>query len=141
MIPDFDTDGNLPPGIHPATIEEVEAKFATNFKRKIIFDSLLRLIDDLRKIGCSNIFLDGSYVTTKNLPGDMDICWDNSGIDFDLTRQILPAIWNRSLQKRIYQADIFPANIIERSSNKYFLDFFQCDKNTGNAKGIIKIEI
>jgi hypothetical protein len=145
MIPNFDPDGNLPPGIHPATIKEVEAKFATNFKRKVIFEGLLRLIDDLRKIGCSIIYLDGSYITTKELPGDMDICWDNTGIDLYNAFAIMPVLWDldppRREQQHLYTADIFPANIIEASSRKYFIDFFQCDKNSGSPKGIIQIEI
>lgn len=47
----------------------------------------------------------------------------------------------RTRQKLIYKADIFPANLIETSSKKYFVDFFQEDKNTGLPKGIIKINI
>ena len=30
MIPEFDISGNLPPGIHPATWAEVEARFGVD---------------------------------------------------------------------------------------------------------------
>jgi hypothetical protein len=40
-----------------------------------------------------------------------------------------------------YRGDIFPAELPEGSSGKVFVDFFQTDKNTGNNKGIVAIDI
>lgn len=145
MIPDFNEDGNLPPGIHQATLAEIEERFAYNIKRRLLFDYLEKLIRDLRTIGSTAVYLDGSYTTNKVLPGDMDICWENTGVDLNNAIAVMPVLWDlkppRKEQQRIYCADIFPANIIESASGKYFIDFFQCDKNTGNKKGIIKLEI
>jgi hypothetical protein len=41
MIPAFDANGNLPPGVHPATLGEVEARFGTESElRRVQMQSL-----------------------------------------------------------------------------------------------------
>jgi hypothetical protein len=145
MIPVFNEDGNLPAGLHLATLAEIEARFTDNLKRKRHFEYLKLLIDDLKAIGCKTIYIDGSFITNKVLPKDMDICWESTGVDLINTKIIMPILWDfsnaRYEQQKKYHADIFPANCIEGASSLYFLDFFQFDKNTGKAKGIIKLEI
>ncbi len=144
MIPNFQGD-LLPIGEHETTLEEFEKKFVYNPKRQELFRGLKKLIDDLKVIGCKAIWIDGSFVTKKQLPKDIDICWDNAGIDFGFVKEIMPILMNdspaRLAQQNIYKADIFPAHIPEVSSKKFFKDFFQIDKNTGQQKGIIKINL
>jgi hypothetical protein len=41
MIPDLDTDGNLPPGIHHATWTEIVTRYATSTRRRELLDGLL----------------------------------------------------------------------------------------------------
>jgi len=145
MIPDFDTDGNLPSGIYEANLMEIEAKFTFTLKRKGHFKHLKLLIVDLIAIGCKTIYIDGSFITKKALPNDIDICWESKGVDLINAKMNMPILWDlnfpRNAQQNKYHADIFPANCFELSSKLYFLDFFQFDKNTGKAKGIIKLEI
>jgi hypothetical protein len=145
MIPDFDADGNLPPGIYQATLAEIEARFTYNLKRKGHYERLRLLRDDLEAIGCKTIYIDGSFITQKALPNDMDICWESAGVDLNYAFSLMPILWDfsngRYEQQKKYHADIFPANCIEGSFSIFFLDFFQFDKKTGNAKGIIKLEI
>lgn len=145
MIPDFDANNNLPPGLHEATLEEIEAKFTSNLKRKGHFQLLKQLIIDLKAIGCKTIYIDGSFITKKELPNDIDICWDSKDVDIIVAKRDMPILWDfsnkRYEQQKKYHADIFPANCIEADSRLYFRDFFQLDKNTGKPKGIIKLEI
>jgi hypothetical protein len=35
----------------------------------------------LRKAGCRKVFLDGSFITEKPIPGDFDVCWDCTEVD------------------------------------------------------------
>lgn len=51
----------LPPGIHMATLAEVELTFAINQRRQTLFGGLLVACASLRSAGCSRIFLDGGY--------------------------------------------------------------------------------
>ena len=145
MIPLFGKEGFLPPGIHVATLYEFENRFANTVWRKGLFEYLIKLINDLRLINCQAIYVDGSYVTTKRVPSDLDICWDDSGMNYDYVEMKLPILFDldypRTNQQLIYRSDIFPAYLYEANSKKYFIDFFQQDKNTGLPKGIIKIEI
>lgn len=145
MIPEFDDDGNLPAGIHQATLVEIEARFTYNVKRQEHIKYLKLLIKDLKTVGCKAIYIDGSFITKKALPKDMDICWENKGVDLINAKRSMPILWNfsnqRYEQQKMYHADIFPADCIEAASSLYFLDFFQFDKKTGERKGIIKLEI
>lgn len=146
MIPTFDADGFLPIGIHQATLSEFEQRFSTNTVRRRIFNGFLTLINDLKGIGCKNVFIDGSFVTTKEHPKDIDVCWDDRGADYDLVEQLLPILWDlqfpRKSQQLRYCADVFPAFLEEGGSGKLFLDFFQQIKGEENRqKGIIQITI
>ena len=92
--------------------------------------------------GCRAVYIDGSYVTAKEIPGDFDACWSIEGVDADLIDPVLLSFDNdRAAQKAKYFGDIFPAELPEGLSWKTFLDFFQTDKATGNRKGIIGIRL
>lgn len=142
MIPEFDTlTDNLPPGIYPATIEEFEERFVINNQREMLYEGLKRLMEDLKAIGCKTIYVDGSFVTMKIRPKDIDVCWENTGIDETFAEHAMPILWKtvfpRTEQQAKYHCDVFPARIIMGN----FIEFFQKDKKTGEAKGIIELQI
>ena len=78
MIPPFEIDPGedgryqLPPGIHLATWPERVERFGTNERRNEIFAGLLRALQALKAAGCQRAFVDGSFVTSKEVPGDFD---------------------------------------------------------------------
>lgn len=78
MIPEFNENGELPKGIHEATLEEVEKRFCYNMSRKRIFEDFLKLLEEFKKINCKEIFIDGSFVSNTEFPNDLDICWGNN---------------------------------------------------------------
>jgi hypothetical protein len=142
MIPELNEQGLLPPGIHICTLEEFESSYVYNVRRREIFQGLLLLIKDLKTISSPAIYLDGSYVTAKALPNDIDVCWDEgSGTRYAYELKNMPVLFNRNEAKKRYKADVFPAKIVENDSKKMFVDFFQEDKDTGIKKGILKIEL
>ena len=75
MIPKRRSDGTLPPGVYQATIAEILAAYPpVNQQRQILNDSLQRAVEELRKLDPSLvIFVDGSYVTQKAEPNDVDL--------------------------------------------------------------------
>ena len=75
MIPDFESTGNLPEGIHFARMEELVERFGYNPKRAWLIDGLKLLVVSLQKANCPLIYIDGSFVTSKEIPGDYDLCW------------------------------------------------------------------
>lgn len=145
MIPEFITlSGSpwplLPPGIYDATLEEVEARYVITQRRRELFDGLISGLENLFLSGCPQVFLDGSYVTAKPFPGDYEVCWDITSVNANLLDPVFLVFDNeRHSQKQKYLGEYFPATIIEGSSGKPFLDFFQTDKHTGKSKGIIRL--
>lgn len=73
MIPPFNELGYLPPGIHPATLDEVDARFGQMSElRRVQMDSVQWLIELARQAGISRIVLNGSFVTDRMEPEDVD---------------------------------------------------------------------
>ena len=144
MIPGFVDIGGpwnvLPPGVHDATLKEIEGRFATSDHRKRLFAGFKEGVIALRKAGCHKIFLDGSFITEKPIPGDFDVCWDHIGVD-DTKLDSVFSDFNerRKKQRERFRGEFFPAHSLADGKH-LFLDFFQIDKDTGNAKGIICIK-
>lgn len=77
MLPEFDENGRLPPVIHDATFEEVIERFGgtislASLKRQSITNHLIQFYEFAKKFAV-RIYIDGSYVTTKLEPGDVDL--------------------------------------------------------------------
>src|SRR5712692_999098 len=82
MIPHFNDDGYLPPGIHPATLEEIAARFGQESElRQVQMESVGRMVDLARRAGAERIVVNGSFVTDKLEPNDVD-CVVLIGPDF-----------------------------------------------------------
>lgn len=145
MIPAFQDDGNLPPGIHKASWAEVEERFGTDAHRKRLLQGFRAMVMKLAASGCKRVFLDGSFAGSKAIPSDFDALWDMLGVDLNKLRITEPLFWSltnrRAAQKAKYLGEMFPADFIEGSSGKTFLEFFQVDKQTGLAKGIVEIDL
>jgi hypothetical protein len=73
MIPPFNDDGVLPPGVHPATLDEIEARFARQSEiRAVQMQSVRWLVELAVKAGAERIILNGSFVTDIMEPNDVD---------------------------------------------------------------------
>jgi hypothetical protein len=81
VIPNFDDNGNLPPGVHFCEWEEFVERFGTNDLRLRLMSGLRRAMEQLKIAGCRTIYIDGSFVTSKPDPGDFDACWDTEDVD------------------------------------------------------------
>jgi hypothetical protein len=142
VIPAFDAGGNLPPGIHPASWDEIVTRYATNTRRRELTDGLLAALRSLKRAGCRAAYLDGSFVTAKELPGDFDACWEIAGVDASrLDRELLDFSDRRAAQKTRYGGELFPAETAAEPAGTTFLDYFQRDRDTGRPKGIIAIDL
>lgn len=142
MIPDFTALGLLPQGVYPATLEEVAERFGGNDQRQQLLAGLIEALHLLRAAGCQRIYIDGSFVTSKELPNDIDVCWDVEGVDPDALDPVFFNFDNgRAAQKARFGAEFFPAEVPEGLTGRTFLDFFQIDKQTGEPKGVIKVEL
>lgn len=74
MLPPFDEFGYLPQGIHPCGIDELIAKFGgSSPEREVETQELIDFIDWARKADVDRVIVNGSYVTAKMAPNDVDV--------------------------------------------------------------------
>jgi len=92
--------------------------------------------------GCRRAYVDGSFVTTKEVPGDFDGCWEAEDVDpAALDPVLLDFRHPRATQKAKFGGEMFVANSSATPDGTRFLDVFQIDKNTGDAKSIVAIDL
>jgi uncharacterized protein DUF6932 len=141
MIPEYNSEGLLPLGVHNCTWPEFLKRFGTNPHRLTLIGGLKRAVFALRLAGCKRIFVDGSFVTSKVVPKDYDACWDAAYVESKLLDPVLYDFTKgRIAMKTKYLGDWFPSHYMENGSGLTFLDFFQQDKTTGDHKGIVMLE-
>ena len=142
MIPDYDSDGLLPPGLHWATWQEFSDRFGTNDHRKLLLSGMRQALVSLKSAGCGTVYIDGSFVTSKETPGDFDACWDPTNVD---PRQLDPVLLrfepSRKTQKAKYGGELFISTMRNGNPGPVMLEFFQNDKNSGRRKGIVAIDL
>lgn len=141
MLPPFDPDtGLLPVGEHPASWDEVLERFGWNEKRRGLLDGLAEAIALLAEVGCRRVWLNGSFVTAKDEPDDVDVCWDEDGVDLDRIDPVfLDFSAGRAAQKRRFGCEFFP-NVVEAVSGLAFAAFFQNERD-GSRKGIVVMNL
>lgn len=142
MIPSFARTGTLPAGIHKVTWKELESRLGFTPRRVRLLAGLRSALTLLKKAGCHQVYIDGSFVTSKPHPGDVDVCWAVAGVNPDLLDPVfLDFSRSRAAQKARFLGEFFPADLPEGLTGKTFLDFFQTDKETGTAKGILALNL
>ena len=85
MIPEFEEYGYLPPGIHLATLDEIEARFGLESEiRRVQMESLRWLADLVHRSGAERLVINGSFTTNTNEPNDLDCAvMISEGMRFD----------------------------------------------------------
>ena len=99
-------------------------------------------MENLGGAGCRTVYLNGSFVTGKAMPNDYDACWEEAGVDpTALDPVLLTFDAGRATQKAKYLGELFPASVIADTDGLSFLEFFQPDKETGEPKGIVAVDL
>lgn len=132
MIPPLRPDGTLPPGVHQATLEELLTSYPpVNEQRRILNDSLQRVVEELRKLAPSFlIYVDGSYVTRKAEPNDVDLLVKTDRYLETEVRQHL---------EQVCPVEVVSLDVnVEPTTLAYLLDFLMTD-DYGRAKGIVQV--
>jgi hypothetical protein len=133
--------GVLPPGIHWASLNEIEACFCLTPHRAWLFEGVVAVAKALRRANCERMYLDGSFVTEKIEPNDFDGCWDPSNVIGALLDPVLLDFDNgRAAQKLKYRGEMFVSALFNTGTDT-FLHFFQREKLTGAPKGIVGIDL
>ena len=152
MIPKLQ-DGVLPEGLHLCTLEEVKAsfiQFRRSDRRPQLTERLTRYAQDAGNSGVvSAVVIDGSYVTDKEEPGDIDLIVALRP-DLDLTAEMRPLEYNvqsKPMVRKLYGFDVLPA-VDGSETYRRFLDFFSRVKlgdpdlsASQMRKGMLRIEL
>lgn len=75
-IPPFEpATGYLPPGLYDADIHEIRRKLGFSPRRRALVSNLEEVANALFAAGVTDLRIDGSFVTEKPEPGDIDGFW------------------------------------------------------------------
>lgn len=142
-LPKLNLDGELPVGVHRATMDEVVTRFgAGSSQRRAVTARLRRIYDLARATGrLDRLVVFGSYVTSKPEPNDVDVilvftddfrladCPDESRLLLDHLRatEVLGAslFWIR------------PSMLIAETP-EHFVEHWQI-KRDGTRRGIVEV--
>lgn len=106
----------------------------------MLLDGLAEALDLLSEAGCRRVWVNGSFVTAKQMPGDFDACWDPDGVDLDaLDPVFLRFDDGRAEQKFRFGGELLP-NVVESDSGFVFAEFFQIERD-GTRKGIVLLTL
>lgn len=139
----FNSNGLLEPGIHTIKWDEFYDIFSFSDKRRLLLVGLKKALLNLKVAGCPCVYIDGSFVTKKIEPNDFDACWHIcEEMKWDKLDPVFCDFSNGRLAQKVkFGGEFFPHNCSETGSGLSFLQFFQRDKNTGEPKGIVRIEL
>jgi hypothetical protein len=143
MLMGITLKGVLSPGLHePESWQELDEVLGFNQHRRKLLTGLKQACYLLLEAGCATVYLNGSFITTKELPGDFDACWDPVGVDVDILDTVFWDFSNkRAAQKARFGGELFlSTSIADLDTGEDFLTFFQTDRE-GNPKGIIKLDL
>jgi hypothetical protein len=141
-IPDFRPDGYLPDGIHLATEATILARFGTDRgRRRQLAVQLKRWVELARQVGAHRFAINGSFVTRKVAPGDLDAVILLPGyFKQQLARSVPAAIELEAIFVNRTGGDLFPAE--SEAVFHGWLDFFSRTREAdGRSKGIVEVQL
>ena len=152
MIPAL-VNGVLPEGVHFCAIDEVSGmfgRFQRSDHRIKLTEKLRDMEDQARRSGIvAALIVDGSYVTGKEEPGDIDLIVALRK-DFDLTLELRPFEYNIQSKRMIRQQYRFDVRVAVDGSDLYdeAIRFFSMVRLDDQAqagypprKGLLRIEL
>ncbi len=125
------------PGNHWATWNEIVERFGISPWRRDLLAGFRSALDGLKGAGFQTVYLDGNFVTSKEVPNDFDASWDEVGVDMELVDPVpLEFVRGRAAQKAKFRGESFPASSVARMRGDVFLEFFRSTERLVNRKGL-----
>jgi hypothetical protein len=133
--------GYLPPGIHFATWNEIELLFGKGVRRQILLRNLLSVLRQLHQLGVQQVWIDGSFVTSKMRPADVDVVYLPPP-NVNTSNWGPLSFAQHDILKAASLVDLWPHPSLQRKrsqpGNEPLIQWFQVDR-TGNHKGIVSL--
>ena len=142
MIPPFRSDGYLPEGLHVGSGAEITFRFGSSTPRRCrLALRLRRWIDLVRRVAALRLLIDGSFVTDKHEPNDIDAVI------------LLPNNFQRQIDAGVEAALELEQMLLTRNPEELFaaedetdwnewVEFFGRTREAdGRRKGIVEVEL
>ena len=141
-IPDFRRDGYLPEGLFLATEAEVTFRLgSSNPRRRRLILRLRRWIELARNVEAKRLVINGSFVTAKEKPDDIDaVILLPSDFDHQIEQGVEAAIELEEMLLTRRPEEIFAAE--DDLDWQEWLEFFsRTREGDGRRKGLVEIEL
>lgn len=112
--------------------------FGFNESRVEKIKRALIILKILKSLGCTNVYVVGSFVSKKEFPGDIDLCVDITNIDYQkLTKEYPEFLKPSGIEKIRTEHGVHFALFFDFGSYE-MLDWFKKDRDD-NPRGLVKI--
>jgi hypothetical protein len=142
VIPPFRADGYLPEGLYPATEAEIVFRFGvlTRRRRRLVI-RLRRWIELVRQTGGQRLLIDGSFVTAKAEPDDIDaVVLLARDFQRQIDRGFEPAFELEEMLITRRPEEIFAAE--DEQDWIEWAEFFGRTREAGNVrKGLVEVQL
>jgi hypothetical protein len=142
MIPELRADGYLPEGLHVASEADVTFRFGSNSpRRRRLTLRVRRWIALARLVGARRLLIDGSFVTAKPEPDDVDAV------------VLLPGDFGRQIERGVEAALELEQMLLTRHPEEIFaaeddtdwdqwIEFFSRTREPdGRRKGLVEVQL
>jgi len=146
-IPSLNEHGLLPQGIHACSLRELQHRFCRfqgSDRRPRLFARLEEFLAEVKSSGIVvAVILDGSFVTAKAEPGDIDmilVLRENHDFAADLPLAQYNVVEQRRV-RRVYGLDIVVVNDSSEDYDEAVAFFQQVKARPALEKGLLKIAL
>jgi uncharacterized protein DUF6932 len=142
-LPNLNAEGDLPTGVHRATIDEVILRFGSgSHERKRAASTLRRVWELTKKAGhFQRLIIFGSFVTAKLAPNDVDIILImNDAFRVEACDQEAAAVFDHVRAQQELGASVFwiRPELLVRDTLETFIQSWQ-RKRDGKLRGIVEV--
>jgi hypothetical protein len=133
MIPPLNDAGYLPEGVHTATLEDIAERFGQASElRQVQMESIVWLVDLARRAGVERLIINGSFVSDKLEPNDVD-CLLLLGTNYPVD-----AAGDKELQAGL---PFIEMKLVRRDQFDLFVDRIYATDRDYNPKGMLEVPL
>jgi hypothetical protein len=138
MALNFNSKGYLHETIS-LTYEEFVQHFGTNQQRMEQIQNSLPYFRIFHSCGCRIVYVDGSFVSKKKYPEDIDICFDITGIQEEKIIRVFPKFLDVNERGRIRRDQKCHIFTFTQEDTELF-DLLNIDRDD-NSKGLVILDL
>ena len=136
MLPGFDARGYLPAGIHAGEWHEFTQILGFNVERREMLLELNSFLQRASHLGGLRVLIDGSFVTLKESPNDIDLVLILPS-DFDFSEQQVSELYRVAEESRLHLFVALEGDVTEL---RRWSRFFGIDRDE-IPRGIVELRL